>query len=101
AIVGVAGLINSVVPRSRTLRVPLAGLPPAWRGRAVALVTDVHLGNIRGAAFVRHLVWRLQRRRPHAVFISGDMFDGTRLDVDRAAAGWAALRPPGGVFFVT
>ncbi len=100
-LVGGYGLAKSVFPRTVRLTVPLPHLPAAWRGQTVALVTDVHLGNIRGAAFVRHLVWRLHRLRPCAVFISGDMFDGTKLDLARAVAPWSALIAPRGVYFVS
>lgn len=107
AVFGIAGLVacyglaNSVFPRTVRLTVPLPGLPAAWRDRTVALVTDVHLGNVRGAAFVAHLVWRLRRLRPQAVFISGDMFDGTKLDLPRAVKPWSGLTVPSGVFFVS
>jgi predicted MPP superfamily phosphohydrolase len=65
------------------------------------LVTDVHLGNVRGAAFVRHLVRRLLRARPEAVFISGDMFDGTKLDLARAVQPWSELTAARGIYFVS
>jgi hypothetical protein len=100
-VVATYGLANSVIPRTTRVRVELPGLPPAWQGRTVGLISDIHLGNVRSAAFVRHLTWRLNRAGVDAVFISGDMFDGTVLDLDRAAAGWKALRPPRGAYFVT
>ncbi|HEX3730744.1 MAG TPA: metallophosphoesterase [Opitutaceae bacterium] len=99
--VALYGLLNAVIPRTVRIAVNLPNLPAYWHGRTVALVSDVHLGNIRGRAFVRHLVWRLQRRSPEAVFISGDMFDGTRLDAERAASPWGGLRPPSGMYFVS
>ena len=101
ALVAGYGLANSVVPRTVKLTVALPSLPPQWRDRWVALVTDVHLGNIRGPGFVRHLVWRLRRAQPEAVFISGDMFDGTKLDLARAVQPWSELKPPCGVYFVS
>jgi hypothetical protein len=100
-LVGCYGLANSVFPRTVRLTVPLPGLPAAWRDQTVALVTDVHLGNVRGAAFAAHLVWRLRRLHPQAVFISGDMFDGTKLDLPRAVKPWSGLTAPRGVYFVS
>jgi uncharacterized protein len=99
--VALYGLLNSVIPRTVRVAIDLPHLPAYWHGRTVALVSDVHLGNIRGRLFVRHLVWRLRRRSPEAVFISGDMFDGTRIDVERAASPWRGLRPSSGVYFVS
>lgn len=95
------GLINAVIPRTAQLSVSLPNLPEAWRGKTVALVTDIHLGNIRGATFSRHLVRRLRRHHPEAVFISGDMFDGTEIDARRAVAPWSELKPPAGIYFVS
>lgn len=100
-VVATYGLANSVIPRTTRVRVALPQLPAAWQGRTVGLISDVHLGNVRSAAFVRHLVWRLNRAKVDAVFISGDMFDGTKLDLDRAAAGWKGLHAPRGAYFVT
>ncbi|HEY3754612.1 MAG TPA: metallophosphoesterase [Opitutaceae bacterium] len=100
-VVAAYGLANSVVPRTTRLRVALPHLPAAWGGRTVALISDIHLGNVRSAAFVRHLVRRLNRARPEAVFISGDMFDGTKIDLRSAASDWSGLKAPRGAYFVT
>jgi predicted MPP superfamily phosphohydrolase len=39
--------------------------------------------------------------RPDAVFISGDMFDGPTLGLDKFVAPWAEYSPPRGIFYVT
>jgi predicted MPP superfamily phosphohydrolase len=93
------GLANAARIRITRVAVSLPNLPVAWRGRTIALVSDVHLGNIRGSAFVRRIVARLGELRPDAVFISGDMFDGTQLDIDAAVRPWAGLSAPEGIFF--
>jgi len=95
----VYGLANAARIRVTRVAVSLPNLPASWRGRTVALVSDVHLGNIRGSAFVRRIVARLREFRPNAVFISGDMFDGTQLDIDEAVRPWAGLSTPEGIFF--
>jgi len=94
------GLANAARLRVTRITVSLAHLPAVWRGRHVALISDVHLGNIRGSAFVRRIVARLRDFQPDAVFISGDMFDGTQIDIDEAVRPWAGLSAPEGVFFV-
>ncbi|HEX2100103.1 MAG TPA: metallophosphoesterase, partial [Candidatus Synoicihabitans sp.] len=66
----------------------------------VALVTDVHVGAIWGAARVRRIVTLLQRLQPRAVFVSGDLFDGPKIDIAAAVAPWAACRVPTGTYFV-
>jgi predicted MPP superfamily phosphohydrolase len=81
--------------------VKLPQLSPAWQGQSVALVSDIHVGAIRGPRFVRKIVARLQELQPTAVFISGDMFDGAKVDVPRAVEPWNAFHAPAGTYFVS
>lgn len=95
------GLINAATLRVTRATVNLPNLPSAWHGRQVALVSDIHIGNIRGPRFIRRIVARLKALDPAAVFIAGDMFDGAKVDLARSVGPWSALRPPSGTFFVT
>jgi len=79
----------------------LPHLPAAWQGREVVLVSDLHLGNVRGARFMRRVVNKVRSLQPYAVFVTGDMFDGPKADYDRLAEPCRALSAPGGVYFVT
>lgn len=97
----VAGVINAANVRVTRVTVDLPGLPGAWIGRDVVLVSDLHVGNVRSQRFVQRIVARLQRLKPAAVFIVGDMFDGAKVDVGAAVQPWADLRTPAGVFFVS
>jgi predicted MPP superfamily phosphohydrolase len=97
----VYGLVNAAWIRVTRITVNLPNLPEAWRGRSAALVTDLHLGNVRGRPFTRRVVAGLQRLQPDAVFISGDMFDGTKADLDWLVAPWSKLSVPRGTYFVT
>ena len=99
--VSVYGLVNAAWIRVTRITVNLPNLPDAWRGRSAALLTDLHLGNVRGRSFTRGVVARLQRLQPDAVFISGDMFDGTKADLDWLVASWSKLSVPRGAYFVT
>lgn len=101
AIVTLYGFLNASWIRYTRFQVELPGLPTAWIGRTAAVVTDLHLGNIRREAFVRRIVRRLNAARPDLVFLSGDLFDGTRLDPALAIAALAELRAPRGTYFVT
>ncbi len=100
-LVTIYGLINAARIRIRRFTVQLPNLPAAWQGRDVAVVTDIHIGNIRGAAFVQRIVRKLAEVAPAAVFISGDMFDGARVDIEASVAPWAGFRVPSGIYFVT
>jgi uncharacterized protein len=98
---GVGGILNAAWLRVTRINVKLPGLPPAWEGQEVVLVSDLHLGNIRGAGFMRRVVSKIQSLKPYAIFIPGDMFDGPKGDYDRLVEPCRALSAPAGVYFVT
>ena len=94
------GVVNALWIRVRRISVKLPNLPESWRGRVAALVSDVHLGHVRGRRFMQRIVHMLLRLRPDVVFITGDLFDGTSGDLKRVAKPWVHLAPPLGAFFV-
>jgi predicted MPP superfamily phosphohydrolase len=94
------GVVNAAWTRVRRVSVTLPNLPASWRGRVAALVTDTHLGHVRGFRFMRRIVTTLTRLRPDIVFIAGDMYDGTVARVRELAQPWARLATPLGAFFV-
>ena len=95
------GLVNAATIRIQRISVKLPGLPPSWRGRVAALVTDTHLGHIKGRRFLYRIVNALRQVRADVVFIAGDLFDGTNVDADRLVAPWRQLSPKFGSYFVT
>ena len=97
--ISVYGVVNGNWTRVRRITLRLAGLPDSWRGRTIALVSDLHLGNVRGAGFLRRVVRKITRENPALVIVAGDLFDGTPIDADRAAGLLAELRAPLGAFF--
>jgi hypothetical protein len=64
-------------------------------------MTDLHLGNIRGAAFMRRVADKVRSLQPFAVFVSGDVFDGPEGDYDRLLEPCRWLSAPAGIYFVT
>ena len=88
---GLYGLLNAAVVRVTRINVALANLPPQWRGRTAALVSDLHLGHIRNARFVRRVVQKLSALQPDVVFIAGDLYDGVAADFERLAKPWQEL----------
>lgn len=95
------GVLNALATRVRHVTIALPNLPPAWRGRRVAFLSDLHLGHFWGAGFVQRLARRISKERPAAVWIGGDFFDGTAIDPRAAAAPLSDLKTPLGTFFVT
>src|ERR1017187_7323554 len=49
----------------------------------------------------RRVVAKLQQLQSDAVLISGDLFDGSKADLDALLEPWKGLSDPAGVYFVT
>ena len=94
------GMINASVPRIRRIKIRLPNLPQAWRGRTAAMISDLHLGPVRGANFARSIVARVRQLRPAIVFLAGDLYDGGHADLDELAGPLRGLNAPLGNFFV-
>jgi predicted MPP superfamily phosphohydrolase len=99
-VAGLYGVFNAGWTRITRTTVRLANLPPAWRGRKAALISDVHLGHVRNGSFLRRMVAKILREEPDAIFIAGDLYDGTAIDAGRAAEPLNELTAPQGVYFV-
>jgi predicted MPP superfamily phosphohydrolase len=97
---GLAAVVNASLTRTTRIRIRLPNLPHSWRGRTAALVSDLHLGHVRNARFLRRMIAKITRQKPDAVFIAGDFYDGTAIDARRAAAPLRDLTAPHGVYFV-
>jgi predicted MPP superfamily phosphohydrolase len=100
AIAGLYGVFNASWTRITRTTVRLANLPDAWRGRKAALISDLHLGPVRNGSFLRRMVAKIVREEPDAIFIAGDLYDGTAIDAGRAAEPLNKLKAPHGVYFV-
>ena len=99
-VAGIYGVFNASWTRITRTTVRLANLPAAWRGRTAALISDVHLGHVRNGSFLRRLVAKISREKPDAIFVAGDLYDGTAIDARRAAEPLNKLVAPHGVYFV-
>jgi predicted MPP superfamily phosphohydrolase len=99
-VAGLYGVFNASWTRITRTTVRLANLPAAWRGRRAALISDVHLGHVRNGGFLRRMVAKILREEPDAIFIAGDLYDGTAIDAGRAAEPLNELTAPHGVYFV-
>jgi len=97
---GFTGLLNAGWTRIRRITVRLDNLPETWRGRRAALISDLHLGHVRNAGFLRRIVAKVMRESPDAVFLAGDLYDGTAIDAAKAAEPLRDLRAPQGTYFV-
>jgi uncharacterized protein len=97
---GFYGLLNSGRTRVTRISVKLPNLPVSWRGRVAALVTDTHLGHVRGRRFAQRIVAMLARLRPDMVLIAGDLYDGTAVNAAKLSAPWHHIAAPFGAYFI-
>ena len=100
-IAGLYGLVNARRIWVKRITVKLPNMPSTWRGRTAALVSDIHLGHVNGAGFMRRIVSMLTRLQPDIVFITGDLYDGGKVDPDQVAAPLKKLSTKFGAYFVT
>lgn len=98
---GIAAIVNAAWTRVVRVTVKLPNLPAAWKGRTAALISDLHLGHIRNSGFLRRIVRKLSALHPDVLFVPGDMFDGTPVDIERLVGPWSEFRAPLGSYFIT
>ncbi|MGE5322690.1 MAG: metallophosphoesterase [Actinomycetota bacterium] len=82
------GMATAAWLRVVRINVQLRNLPPQWRGRTAALVTDTHLGHVRNGRFIRRVVRKVVSLQPDIVFLAGDVYDGTAADFEKLAEPW-------------
>ncbi|MCK9352345.1 MAG: metallophosphoesterase, partial [Candidatus Pacebacteria bacterium] len=95
------GIWNAYHPIVQHISVSIKGLPSEWKGKKIVHVSDVHLGFIWGEKFFEKLVADINAQKPEAVFITGDLFDGTGDKFDYVKNDLLKLSPPRGTYFVT
>jgi hypothetical protein len=95
------GVWNAYHPRTVDVRVSIKNLPPAWQGKKIVQISDVHLGHILGADFLRGLVEQANAQNPDLVVITGDLFDGADGQLEELVRPLDGLRAPLGIYFVT
>ena len=96
------GVINARRIRVTRRSVTIPHLPAAWQGRTLLWASDIHLGQIHGAALSKRITRLSNRLTPDLVVIGGDLFDGTGAPDPRVqTAPLSKLIAPLGVFFIT
>ena len=95
------GLWQARHPVVTSLEVEIDDLPESWEGRTVVQLSDVHLGDVHGRGFLAQVVEMANALDPEAVFITGDLFNGSCSDFHRFGDLLDSLRARRGIFFVT
>ena len=109
ALGAVAGVALSAFALYQGVRAPavveqevvLQDLPANLDGTVLVMLTDLHLGAQRGAAWMQARVAQINALRPAAVVLVGDQVEDEPLGDPRLASVLRGLRAPRGVWAVT
>jgi len=99
--VGIYGLVHANDVKVTRLNIKLNNLPAEWQGKTAVWVSDIHLGQVRGAGFSQKIVNLINNLNPEAVFVGGDLFDGVAADYHKQAEPFLELKPSLGTYFIT
>lgn len=96
------GVYHSYQTRVVTYQIKLPNLPAAWQGKKVVFFADTHLGNVRGAWFIRRTADLVNAQQPELVLIPGDYFDGPPADYFLLAKEITSrIHAPQGIYFTS
>jgi len=95
------GVIRAGEPKVTPVSVFAGDLPAAFDGVTVALVTDLHAGPVRSAAFTQEVVDTVNAAHPDLVLLAGDLVDGPVGRYGPEIVPLSGLRAPLGVYAVT
>ncbi len=103
AVLLVAGHINSLLPRVRTLELDIDKKSDGMKTLNVAVASDIHLGTIVGRHRFDHIIELINSLNPDLVLLPGDIVDEDMAPVMKQNLGEAlrSLKPRLGVFAVT
>jgi uncharacterized protein len=81
--------------------VPIAGLPPALHGFAIAQISDIHVGPTIKRGYLQAIVDAVNELQVDMVAVTGDLVDGTVAELAQHVAPLAGLSSTHGTYFVT
>jgi len=95
------GIWNAYHPIIKEVKVKIKNLPPEWRGKKAAQLSDVHLGHVLRTGFMQKVVDETNAQKPDIVFITGDLFDGMDGDLAQLSKPLNNIKAPLGIYYVT
>lgn len=81
--------------------VPIRNLPSALEGFQLVQISDIHIGPTIRGGYLRRIVEAVNSLRPDMVAITGDLVDGSVLELASHVAPLADLASRHGTYFVT
>jgi uncharacterized protein len=96
------GFINARrVAQVVEVEIPIAGLPAALHGYTIVQISDIHVGPTIKRGYLDAIVDQVNRLKPDAIAVTGDLVDGTVQRLAPHTAPLARLTARHGAFFVT
>lgn len=95
------GIWNAYNPVIKEITVNIKNLPPQWKDKKAAQLSDVHLGHVLRAGFMQKVVDETNAQKPDIIFITGDLFDGMDGDLAQLAKPLSNIKAPLGTYYVT
>ncbi len=97
----VYGAWNATHPRLKDITVKINNLPPAWQGKTIVQLSDLHLGYVHELAFLKRVVEKTNSAKPDIIAITGDLFDGMDGSLDKFVPLLNQLESVDGIYFIT
>lgn len=88
---------NRILVKKET--VFINNLPTTWCDKKVIHISDVHLGPILRQNFFFRVTSKIKELEPEAIFITGDLFDGSEADFSWIKKPLNNLKAPLGVYY--
>lgn len=95
------GAWNAYNPKIINVTVEINNLPEEWKNKKVVQISDVHLGHIYRANFLKNIVAKISQENPDIVFITGDLFDGMDGQLTHLVDSLNDVKAKNGIYFVT
>ncbi len=93
------GVYRAFYPKISDYEVFIKNLPAEWEGKTIVQLSDLHLGPIYRQAFFDRISKTVSDMRPAAIFITGDLFDGTEAEFSWLDQSLASLKAPLGTYY--
>lgn len=97
----IIGALQALNPRVYRVDVPIPGLPKEFIGFRIAQISDLHIGEMIGANYVKKVVDKTNLLSPDIVAMTGDIIDGSPKMTAPIAKGLSRLKAVDGTFYVT
>ncbi|MFT4062165.1 MAG: metallophosphoesterase [Edaphocola sp.] len=79
-------------------KIPLAKLPPAFKGLKIVHISDIHSGSFDNVAAVAHGVDMILKEKPDLILFTGDLVNNVADEIEPYIGTFARLQAPLGVY---